>query len=447
MDMFEIKEIMQNSGIVGAGGAGFPSYAKLDNGIDTIILNCAECEPLLKVHQQLLASKAIEIIDTLNSIAEVIGAKEVIIATKACYEKTVEAVQEAIEGRILYANTRISYLPEIYPAGDEIITIYESTGRIVSPGNLPLSVGVIVYNVETVYNAYRALTQKKPVTHKYLTIAGEVKEPKTVRVPIGITFDELVALAGGSTIENPAYIHGGPMTGRLVKGKDVVTKTSNALLVLPQDQHIVKSKRQNISISVKRAKSVCCQCRKCTDMCPRNAVGYPIEPHAFMKTLANIVDISSSLNTFFCSQCGICEMYACEQSLSPQTLIGECRTQLRSNGIVPPKGIEPSGVDKLRGKRMISIKRLTSRLGLSKYNLLAPLDLQEVVTKKVKINLSQHIGAPSIPIVQKGTFVEEGQLIAKAKENVLSVPCHASIRGVVLDVTQKYILIGNIDNK
>lgn len=449
MDMFEVKEVMQNNGIVGAGGAGFPSYAKLDNHIDIIILNCAECEPLLKVHQQLLASNAVEIIYALNLIAEAVGAKEVIIATKACYERTVDAVQEAIEGKEFYASTRISFLPEIYPAGDEIITIYESTGRIVSPGNLPLSVGVVVYNVETVYNAYHALFQKKPVTHKYLTIAGEVREPKTVRVPIGITFDELVVLAGGSTIENPAYIHGGPMTGKIVKGNDVVTKTSNALLVLPQDHYIVRKKNQNIAIGVKRAKSVCCQCRKCTDMCPRNAIGYPIEPHTFMKAIANVstVDVSTSLNTFFCSQCGICEMYACEQSLSPQTLIGECRAQLRSNGIVPPKGLESSGIDNLREKRMVSIKRLTARLGLSKYNLSAPLDLQEVITKQVKINLSQHLGAPSVPIVQRGAIVEEGQLIAKAKENSLSVSCHASIRGIVLDVTQKYILIGTIDNK
>ena len=242
MDILKLKEIMQNNGIVGAGGAGFPSYAKLGNHIEIIILNCAECEPLLKVHQQLLALNAIEIVDTLNLIAEIVGAKEVIIATKSGYVKTVESVQEAIEGRNLYAHTKISFLPEIYPAGDEIITIYESTGRIVSPGNLPLSVGVIVYNVETIYNTYRALIENKPVTHKYLTIAGEVKQPKTVRVPIGIPFDDVLALAGGATIENPAYIHGGPMTGRVVRGIDVVTKTSNALLVLPQSQYIVQKK-------------------------------------------------------------------------------------------------------------------------------------------------------------------------------------------------------------
>lgn len=278
MDILELKEIMQNNGIVGAGGAGFPSYAKLNDGIDIIILNCAECEPLLKLHQQLLALKASDIVNALNLIAEIVGAKEVVIATKECYAKTVEAVQDVIEARKFYAKTRISFLPEIYPAGDEIITIYESTGRIVEPGKLPLSVGVIVYNVETVYNIYQALFENKPVTHKYITIAGEVNEPKTIKVPIGITFDEVVNLAGGSTIENPAYVHGGPMTGKLAKGIDVITKTSNGILVLPQDQYIVRKKNQNIAISVKQAKSVCCQCNRCTEMCPRNMIGYPIEP-------------------------------------------------------------------------------------------------------------------------------------------------------------------------
>lgn len=444
MDILELKEVMQSNGISGAGGAGFPSYAKLNEGIDIIILNCAECEPLLKLHKQLLALKANEIVNTLNFIAEVIKAKEVVIATKESYVKTVEAVQEAIEGRKLYANTRISFLPEIYPAGDEIITIYESTGRVVKPGKLPLSVGVIVYNVETIYNVYQALFENKPVTHKYITIAGEVNEPKTIKAPIGMTFDEVVKLAGGAIIENPAYVHGGPMTGKLVKGIDVVTKTSNGLLVLPQDQYIVRKKNQNIAISVKRAKSVCCQCNRCTEMCPRNAIGYPIEPHAVMKNVMSVnnADVQSSLNTFFCSQCGICEMYACEQSLSPQTLINECKTQLRNNGITAPKDVELSNINKFRRERMISMERLKARLGLSKYDRTAPLSLEEITTKEVKIKLSQHIGVPSIPVVEKGDFVEEGQQIAKVKENSLSLPCHSSISGRVLDVNEKYIIIG-----
>ena len=152
-------------------------------------------------------------------------------------------------------------------------------------------------------------------------------------------------------------------------------------------------------------------------------------------------NIQSSLNTFFCSQCGICEMYACEQCLSPQTLINECRTQLRNNGIMAPKDVPLSKMNKLRKERMISLDRLKSRLGISKYDVSAPLSLDEITTNKVKIKLSQHIGVPSIPVVEKGDIVEEGQMISKAKENSLSVPCHSSIAGIVLEVNEKYIII------
>lgn len=134
-------------------------------------------------------------------------------------------------------------------------------------------------------------------------------------------------------------------------------------------------------------------------------------------------------------------MYACEQCLSPQTLINECRTQLRNNGIMAPKDVPLSKMNKLRKERMISLDRLKSRLGISKYDVSAPLSLDEITTNKVKIKLSQHIGVPSIPVVEKGDIVEEGQMISKAKENSLSVPCHSSIAGIVLEVNEKYIII------
>lgn len=98
-------------------------------------------------------------------------------------------------------------------------------------------------------------------------------------------------------------------------------------------------------------------------------------------------------------------------------------------------------MNKLRKERMISLDRLKSRLGISKYDVSAPLSLDEISTNKVKIKLSQHIGVPSIPVVEKGELVEEGQMISKAKENSLSVPCHSSIAGIVLEVNEKYIII------
>ena len=170
MNFDELVALIKQNGIVGAGGAGFPTYAKLDKRADTIILNCAECEPLLKLHRQILERYAYEILSTLDLIAKTIGAKDVIIGVKGSYTGAVDAVEQYIGS---FDHIRIQKLREIYPAGDEIVLIYQTTGRRPNPGALPISVGVTVFNVETIYNVYRALNGD-PVTHKFVTVAGEV---------------------------------------------------------------------------------------------------------------------------------------------------------------------------------------------------------------------------------------------------------------------------------
>ena len=123
MDFNTLSQIMKNAGVAGAGGAGFPSYAKLNMATEIIILNCAECEPLLKLHRQVLENHAEEILYALSVIAETVEASKVIIAVKPAYKKAIAAVNKIIKN---YKNTEIGLLPEIYPAGDEIITIYET---------------------------------------------------------------------------------------------------------------------------------------------------------------------------------------------------------------------------------------------------------------------------------------------------------------------------------
>lgn len=141
MNFDELVALIKQNGIVGAGGAGFPTYAKLDKRADTIILNCAECEPLLKLHRQLLERYAYEILSALDLIAKTVGAKNVIIGVKGSYKGAIEAVEEHIAS---FENIRIHKLREMYPAGDEIVLIYQTTGRRPKPGALPISVGVTV---------------------------------------------------------------------------------------------------------------------------------------------------------------------------------------------------------------------------------------------------------------------------------------------------------------
>ena len=439
MKLTELSKIFKECGVVGAGGAGFPSYAKLNEKADTIILNCAECEPLLKLHRQVMAEYAYEIIYALNEVKLATGAKEVIIAIKPNYKQAIKAIEEVLPS---FENTRIGLLPPVYPSGDEVVTIYEVTGRVVPAGKLPIEVGCIVYNVETMLNAYYAITENKPVTHKYCTVTGAVKNPVTLKLPLGMKVSEVIKLAGGTTIPEYEIVSGGPMTGRLTSESDVVTKTSNAYIILPPSHFVVQTKKANTQVSVNRAMSACCHCGMCTSLCSRHMLGYPIDPTNFMNALSAGAtgNIKPYLNTFFCSACGLCEMYSCFQNLNAQTLISVFKGGMRKGGVKMPE-VEMAPVDPLRSQKLVSHARLTARLGLTQYNQNAPLDETEPQIKQVKIMLSQHIGAPSEAVVKKGDKVTVGQVIGKAFDDKLGVNIHSSVNGTVAEANDKYVKV------
>lgn len=439
MDINTLKQQLKDAGITGAGGAGFPSYAKLNNKADTLILNCAECEPLLRLHRQLVSEYANEIVSTLALIGNAMGINEFVVAIKEEYHEALSAVKEEIAD---YPNGRVHILKEVYPAGDEVVLTYEVTKKIVPPGAIPIDVGVVVYNVETVLNIYKALKLGKNVTHKYITVTGEVKNPRTLHVPIGTKFSSLIELCGGKTCTDTALIQGGPMTGRKAKENDTVTKTTNALIVLPKEHYLISKRNQKITISIKQAMSACCQCKTCTEMCPRNLIGHPISPSDFMRSLTSTVtNTKALLNTHYCSQCGLCEMYACPQGLSPAMLIGIYKSKLKKNSVLPVKLSAPVHPREEREYRQVPMSRLIQRLDVVKYNNEAPLNEDNYLPTKVKICLSQSIGAPSVPIVKIGDKVNIGDKIADAAQNALSLPLHSSIKGVVHDITDKYIVI------
>ena len=439
MNFEQLVSLLRDKGIAGAGGAGFPAYAKLNKKADILILNCAECEPLLRVHRQLLANYAYEILSTLDTVAKALGGiKEIIVCLKGTYKEAIDAVNANLEQ---FKNVRMHFLGEFYPAGDEIVTIYEATGRKVKPGKIPITEGVIVFNTETVFNMYKAIEEDLPVTHKYLTIAGEVKKPVTFKAPIGITYCELLRRAGVNS-SDVELIAGGPMTGRLANRLDVVTKTTNAILVLPKNSFVINKKHAKSSIDMKRAMSSCCQCSMCTDLCPRNLLGHPIDPKEFMRTATTGVtkELKPFLDTMFCSGCGVCDMFACPQGLSPRKLIEDYKNGLRANGVAIPER-EIGETNKARSYRKVSMSRLIQRLGLKKYDIPAPLTEEEIKPKEVKIFLNQSIGAPALATVKKGDIVKCGDVIAKFNENALSLNVHSSMDGTVYAVNEKFITI------
>lgn len=439
MDITELKQALFDGGVVGAGGAGFPTHAKLSDQADTIILNCAECEPLIKVDRQLMTDYVDEILSGMQLLVDTLGANEGIIAVKKSYKASIEAVNSNIKK---YKSLKLHILPDIYPAGDEVVLIYETTKRVVPMGKIPIVVGCVVVNVETVLNLYRKVTSKTNVITKFVTVAGLVKKPLTVEVPVGITVQELIDMAGGFTTDDSVMIMGGPMTGRICSVSDIVTKTTKAVLVLPPTCPPITKRQGNSRMNIRNAMSVCSQCSMCTSLCPRNLLGAAIKPHEFMRALANglTYNVDPFLNSFFCVSCGLCEMYSCHQGLSPRTLLDEYKGGLRSKGVKPPER-ENKPVNSLREERKVPEHRLVQRLGLHPYDVPAPMTKCSADIKEVKLMFRQCIGAPCSPTVQPGDEVTAGQLIGQPPQGALGACLHASITGKVTAVTENYITI------
>jgi len=384
MSLDDVKRIIEKAGIVGAGGGGFPAHLKLDARCKTILLNCAECEPLWHTDQQLLARFADEILYTLNQLAEILDANAIVVVKKS-YTATVSAVKKSItpqlreravpntdEVHIWNYQPRITLceIGDFYPAGDEIVLIHEATGVVIPPGSLPIESGYIVFNVETVYNMHHALEHGLPVTHKWMTITGEVQNPTTAHIPLGTTVEEVVKIAGGATVANPSYITGA-MMGSIVPPSYEITKTTGGIIVLPVDH--AKVRKPNVNASLNRIASACCQCRTCTDMCPRAQLGYPLQPHRIMRALSarnaalTVPNASDQAHhgMMYCSTCGVCETIACPQSLAPRELIKKFKSALSS---VIPEKCDPAAVSPARRGRMVDATRLKIRLGLQKYD-------------------------------------------------------------------------------
>lgn len=438
VSMLELKNALFDGGVVGAGGAGFPTHAKLSDQADTVILNCAECEPLMKVDRQLMVGYINEILSGMQMLVEAMDAKEGILAVKKSYTAAIEAVKNNIGN---YKNLRLHILPDIYPAGDEVVLIYETTGRIVPQGKIPILVGCVVCNVETVLNIYQKVVSGTNVVDKFITVAGLVKKPMTVKVPVGITVKELIDMAGGVTTEDHVILMGGPMTGRICSTYDVVTKTTKAILVLPPTCAPIRKRMQTPKMDIRNAMSVCSQCAMCTSLCPRHLLGQSIEPSVFMRAIANglTYDVEPFLNSFFCCSCGLCELYACHQDLSPRTLLDHYKAGLRSQGVrVPDK--PGKSVDPMREERRVPEHRLIHRLGLADLDVPAPL-MEGAPVSEVKLMLRQNIGAPCVPSVKVGDTVTVGDKIAAPPEGALGTCLHASISGTVTAVTDNFVSI------
>lgn len=432
----ELKELMKSAGIVGAGGAGFPSYAKLAEGADTLLVNGSECEPLLYTDFTILKY---ELETVISGIALVMREANIPRAILAIKEHTAERLGMT-EGDVLARGITVKVLPNVYPIGDEVSLIYESTGKVVRPGTLPIGVGVIVYNVETLYNVAQASRSGAAVTEKWLTVGGAVSEPCVLRVPVGIRVSELFRTLGITVPSGYTVLDGGPSMGKIISPDTaVITKTTKALLVLPDSSEAVRSKKINVRLAIARAETACCQCTRCTDMCPRALLGYPLEPHKMVRTAMSCATVMPKMviSATLCCGCGVCESLACNQGISPKAVINNYKALLAKNKLrYAGPDVE---VAREREYRMIPSDKWASTLGVLKFDTVPAYRGKIDSFNLAQISLNTHIGAPSVPCVSSGDTVAAGEIIAAAADG-LSVPQHAPFSGRVTVEGQKIII-------
>ena len=440
MNKAEALKKIRAAGVVGAGGAGFPTAVKLEAEPEYILVNGAECEPLLKVDQALIEAQAPGLLAALAALVEATGAREGLFATKEHHHGAVAALNRELPA---FRNLRLVTLGNFYPLGDEQVLVYEALNRIVPEGGLPPARGAVVLNVESLMNAGLALAGERPVLEKYVTVTGEVRRPATFKAPLGLACGELVAAAGGATAADPVLINGGPMMGRLESDFQApVTKTTKGLIVLDRGHPLVRAKSRTLPEMMRLARAACCHCLLCTELCPRRLLGHGLHPDRLMRLAAyDPENTAEATRAFLCCECGLCEM-ACVMGLQPWRLNREMKKRLGDLGIRNPHREEPATVNPFRAWRRYPVSKLIRLTGLSGYEgLAAPLQDYPGRVTSVRLPLRQHLGAPALPLVSPGETVALGQLVAAPPEGALGANIHASLSGLVADLDQTSIVI------
>lgn len=442
-----ILEKIEAAGVVGCGGAGFPTHRKLSGDIRCLIVNGAECEPLLRTDRYIMRNQAPQLVKAVSALAAELRIPRCVIALKDHYHEEMAALKQAIEKAD--AKIELHALESFYPAGDEMTLVYEVTGRVVPPGGIPIAVGAVVSNAATVYAISEAM-DGIPFTRKYLTVTGEVRRPTILRVPIGTSFRTCLELAGGPLPDNFFLVSGGPMMGRPLPMDEldnaVVTKTTSGILVLPADSPHARAAELSIPRMLNRARSACIQCTFCTQLCPRHLLGHPLQPNRIMRRLAmngtvrELIDDPVIQSAQLCCECGVCELYACPMGLNPRKINGMIKRELAAAHIRRQGGGEAPIPSPYREERKIPTVRAAARAGVLKYNGYEMKDILTAQPDQVSIPLQMHIGPPAIPVVREGDHVEAGSPIACPAEGALGAVIHASISGRVQSVGERIVI-------
>jgi Na+-translocating ferredoxin:NAD+ oxidoreductase RnfC subunit len=426
-----IVERIFEAGIVGAGGAGFPTHVKAASAAEIVIANGCECEPLVRSDYHALAERGEDVIDGLTAMMLATGATKGYFALREEYDSLISGLERKARST---GGVEFVTVPDKYPAGDEHILVYEVTGRVIPQGGIPPAVGVVVSNVNTLLNVASAM-HGIPVTSRVVTVCGNVRHRVVAEVPVGTSVREVLKLTGNDTVlERKRVLLSGIMMGEVCDDLSrPIDKKIGSVVVLPESNEVIVRKTLPVAVMMKRAASVCCQCTFCTELCPRRLLGHDIEPHKIMRTTAlpgsSVGDIAGAL---YCCECGLCGVYVCPMRLSPDRISGMVKRELIAKGVTVESGRE-TRVNPNREYRRVPHERIVMRTELASYegdvkkvDKLNPL--------RVSIPLKQHLGAAARPVVTVGDKVREGDVIGDAERSELGARVHASIDGAVVEV-------------
>jgi cobalamin reductase len=444
MNKDNLLKLVCDAGVVGEGGAGFPAHVKYDTRVDTVIANGCECEPLLYTDQHIMHRHSSDIVRAVQALVEVTGAERGVIAIKHKYSEAARRFTQAMAGTDL----ELAELDNFYPAGDEFVLVHEVTGKTIPPLGLPKDVGAVVANVGTLVNVKRAL-ENVPVTRKVVTVTGEVAEPAVIEVPIGTPVAACIDRCGGPAVDDPVYVLGGPMMGRIVDSSEalaseVITKTSGGIIALPRGHYLHTANTIPLEVLQRRAAVSCIQCRYCTDQCPRYLLGHGFETHKVMRAFSAGIDSAmAAVQAHMCCECGVCELFSCPMGISPRRVNGLLKQRFREQGLAyeGPREVHPSQAA-LRPYRKVPVERLAYKIDIAGYMGLHPRFRETPPPAQVRIPLHQHIGAPASARVKVGDRVRAGDMIGRMAQGVLGAHVHASIPGVVTAVDRSITIQG-----
>ena len=282
-----IIERVRLSGIVGLGGAGFPTWVKLSpkTKLDTLIINGAECEPYLNCDYRLMLERTDDIYKGIKYTAIALGIEKIIVGIEANKPEAIKAFEK-------YSDLDVVVLKQQYPMGSEKHLIYCTTGRKVPVGKMPFDTGCAVQNIKTMIACYEAIELNKPLTEIVMTVSGKgINNPKNIKVSIGTPFDDIIAFCGGAKENVIKFVAGGPMMGKaLASTNNYARKTDSGLLLLTDDEANTK------------AHSNCINCGRCSDNCPMRLL--PALMDMFIQ--AKDYEKAEKNGVMNCIECGSC---------------------------------------------------------------------------------------------------------------------------------------------